>query len=178
MKEEQVKTVEEAQLVMEGEEEYASRPKTKPVQAIRGKLLIWPDSKQYYFEGRKDHPEMKQEVVHDKGGVRIAKTYGEKDSSYILKVKCPADVLDYESLLCHKVVDSLKGKMKNEPQIAKPQFLIDRNDLKAWVKKKEKHLRCLITLDLNKSIESAFIDLSDMSAEISKLLHNSKNLIK
>lgn len=59
MKEEQVKTQEEVQLVMEGEEEYASRPKTKPVQAIRGKLLIWPDTKQYYFEGRKDHPEMK-----------------------------------------------------------------------------------------------------------------------
>ena len=179
MKEEQVKTQEEAQLVMEGEEEYASRPRTKPVQAIKGKLLIWPDTKQYYFEGRKDHPEMKQEVVHDKGGVRIAKTYGEKESSYILKVKCPADVLDYESLLCHKVVDSLKGKMKNEPQIAKPQFLIDKPDeLQAWIRKKERKLRCLLTLDLSKPNDLTFMDLSNIVAEINKLLYNSRNLIK
>ena len=168
----------DAQLVMEDEEEYASRPKTKPAKQIKGRLLIWPDTKQYFFEGRKDHPEMKQEVVHDKGGVRIAKTYGEKESSYILKVKCPADVQDYESLLCHKVVDSLKGKRKNEPQFSKPHFLIDRDDLQAWIRKKEKKLRCIMTLDLNKSPESAFLDLSNLVSEINKLLYNSKNLVK
>lgn len=165
-------------LVVEGEEEYAPRPKTKPAKQIKGKLLIWPETKQYYFEGRKDHPEMKQEVVHDKGGVRIAKTFGEKESSYILKVKCSADVPDYVSHLCHKVVDSLKGKMKNEPQFSKPQFLIDKENLQAWVRKKERKLRCIMTLDLSKPVESAFVDLSDLTAEISKLLHNSKNLIK
>ena len=178
MTQEYEEIVDNANLVMEDEESYASRPKTKPAKQIKGKLLIWPETKQYYFEGHKDHPEMKQEVVHDKGGVRIAKTYGEKESSYILKVKCPADVQDYESLLCHKVVDSLKGKMKNEPQFSKPHFLIDRDDLQAWIRKKEKKLRCILTLDLNKSPESAFMDLSNLVSEINKLLYNSKNLVK
>ena len=179
MKEKEVKTVDEALLVTEDDEQYASRPKTKPAQQIRGKLMIWPDTKQYYFEGRKEHPEMKREVVHDKGGIRIAKTSGEKDTSYILTAKCSGDVKDFESVLCHKVVDSLSSKMKNEPQIAKPQFLIDRPDeLQAWIRKREKKLRCLLTLDLSKPSDSAFMDLSNIVSDINKLLYNSKNLMK
>ena len=173
------KRLEDVQLVTEADEEYASRPKTKPAQAIKGKLLIWPETKQYYFEGRKEHPEMKREVVHDKGGVRIAKTSGEKDSSFILSAKCPGDMKDFESVLCHKVIDSLRGKMKNEPQIAKPQFLIDKPDeLQAWIRKKERKLRCLLTLDLSKPSDSAYKDLSNIVSEINKLLYNSINLIK
>jgi len=179
MKEEQVKTVEEVQLVTEADEEYSSRPKTKPEKVIRGKLLIWPDTKQYYFEGRKEHPEMKREVMHDKNGVKIAKTVGEKEQSYILTAKCSGDVADFESLLCHKVIDSLKGKLKNEPQFSKPQYLIDRpDDLQAWVRKKDKKLRCLLTIDLDKPAESAFMDLSDRTAEINKIIFNSKNILK
>ena len=173
------KKFEDVQLVTEGDEEYSSRPKTKPEKVIKGKLLIWPATKQYYFEGRKEHPEMKREVMHDKGGVKIAKTVGEKELSYILTVKCSTDVADYESLLCHKVVDSLKGRMKNEPQFSKPQFLIDRPEqLQAWIRKKEKKLRCLLTIDLGKPAESAFMDLSALTAEINKLIFNSKNLTK
>ena len=169
----------DVQLVTEGDEEYSSRPKTKPEKVIKGKLMIWPESKQYYFEGRKEHPEMKREVMHDKGGVKIAKTVGEKEQSYILTAKCSGNVADYESLLCHKVIDSLKGKLKNEPQFSKPQFLIDRPDqLQAWIRKKEKKLRCLLTLDLGKPAESAFMDLSALTAEINKLIFNSKNLTK
>ena len=169
----------DVQLVTEGDEEYASRPKTKPEKVIKGKLLIWPETKQYYFEGRKEHPEMKREVMHDKGGVKIARTMGEKEQSYILTAKCSGDVADYGSLLCHKVIDSLKGKMKNEPQFGKPQYLIDRPDeLQAWVRKKEKKLRCLLTIDLDKPAESAFMDLSDRTAEINKIIFNSKNIMK
>ena len=169
----------DVQLVTEGDEEYASRPRTKPEKVIKGKLLVWPETKQYYFEGRKEHPEMKREVMHDKGGVKIAKTVGEKEQSYILTAKCSGDVADYESLLCHKVIDSLKGRLKNEPQFSKPQFLIDRPDqLQAWIRKKEKKLRCLLTLDLGKPAESAFMDLSALTAEINKLIFNSKNLTK
>ena len=176
---ENVNLEKDVQLVTEADEEYASRPKTKPAQAIKGKLLIWPETKQYYFEGRKEHPEMKREVVHDKGGVKIAKTVGEKESSYIMTVKCSTDVADYESLLCHKVVDSLKGRMKNEPQFSKPQFVIDKPDqLQAWIRKKEKKLRCLVTLDLSKPCDAAFMDLSNIVADINKILYNSKNLIK
>ena len=174
-----MKRLDDVQLVTEGDEEYALRPRTKPAQQIRGKLLIWPESKQYYFEGRKEHPEMKREVMHDKGGVRIAKTCGEKDSSFILSAKCPGDVKDFESVLCHKVIDSLRGKMKNEPQIAKPQFLIDKPDeLQAWIRKKERKLRCLLTLDLSKPNDLTFMDLSNIVTEINKLLYNSRNLIK
>ena len=69
--------------------------------------------------------------------------------------------------------------MKNEPQFSKPQFLIDRPDqLQAWIRKKEKKLRCLLTLDLGKPAESAFMDLSALTAEINKLIFNSKNLTK
>ena len=169
----------DVQLVTEGDEEYSSRPKTKPEKVIKGKLMIWPESKQYYFEGRKEHPEMKREVMHDKGGVKIAKTVGEKEQSYILTAKCSGEVADYESLLCHKVIYSLKGRLKNEPQFSKPQFLIDRPDqLQAWIRKKEKKLRCLLTLDLGKPAESAFMDLSALTAEINKLIFNSKNLTK
>ena len=169
----------DVQLVTEGDEEYSSRPKTKPEKVVKGKLMIWPESKQYYFEGRKEHPEMKREVMHDKGGVKIARTVGEKEQSYILTAKCSGEVADYESLLCHKVIDSLKGRLKNEPQFSKPQFLIDRPDqLQAWIRKKEKKLRCLLTLDLGKPAESAFMDLSALTAEINKLIFNSKNLTK
>ena len=169
----------DVQLVTEGDEEYASRPRTKPEKVIKGKLLVWPETKQYYFEGRKEHPEMKREVMHDKGGVKIAKTVGEKEQSYILTAKCSGNVADYESLLCHKVIDSLKGKLKNEPQFSKPQFLIDRPEqLQEWIRKKEKKLRCLLTIDLGKPAESAFMDLSALTAEINKLIFNSKNLTK
>ena len=47
MTQEYEEIVDNANLVMEDEESYASRPKTKPAKQIKGKLLIWPETKQY-----------------------------------------------------------------------------------------------------------------------------------
>lgn len=115
---------EDATLVMENDAEFSSRPKTKPAQQIRGRLLIWPETKQYYFEGQKASQEKKMEVVYDKGDVKLLKTLGEKDSSYILKSKCPGDCVDPLGATLAKIHDRLRKELKTEPKLQAPVFYL------------------------------------------------------
>ena len=135
-------------LVMESNEEFSSRPRTKPAQQIRGRLLIWPETKQYYFEGQKASQEKKMEVVYDKGDVKLLKTLGEKDSSYILKSKIHA-----------------------------PVFVIDRPDeLQVWAKKKDKKLKALMTLDMAQNPQVVSLKLQELMIQINKIIYNYKNV--
>ena len=150
----------DATLVMENDEEFSSRPKTKPAQQIRGKLLIWPETKQYYFEGQKASREKKMEVVFDKGDVKLLKTLGEKDSSYILKSKCPGDCV-----------------LKTEPRLQAPVFVVDRPDeLQVWAKKKDKKLKALMTLDMAQSPQVVSLKLQELMIQINKIIYNFKNV--
>jgi hypothetical protein len=172
MKEDMEKDV---QLVMEGDEEYSSRPKTKPAQAIRGKMLIWPETKQYYFEGRKEHPEMKREVMHDKGGVKIAKTQGEKESSYILTAKVDGSSEDPYGDLMGKIASELKGKSKKEVQIPNANFLINREGrLQVWKRRKENQLCVFLTLDASVAKSVMLENLLDEVTSINKCIKQLK----
>ena len=172
---EETKKNEGTALVVEGEEGFSKKPKGKPEQAISGKLLIWPNEKKYYFEGNKARPELKQEVVLDKKDVRIAKTAGEKEQSYILKVKCSSDVENPESVLLHKAIKALGDKCKGEPQFSKPNFLIDRpEEIQAWVRQKEKRLRVLLNIDLSLHQEKQLQRLNNLTGEIYKLIYKLK----
>ncbi len=164
-------------LVMENEEEFSSRPKTKPAQQIRGRLLIWPETKQYYFEGQKASQEKKMEVVYDKGDVKLLKTLGEKDSSYILKSKCPGDCADPLGTTLAKIHDKLKKELKAEPKIHAPVFVIDRPDeLQVWAKKKDKKLKALMTLDMAQPPQVVSLKLQELMIQINKIIYNYKNV--
>lgn len=172
MKKEQ-KTVEGAQLVMEDDEQYSSRPKTKPEKVIRGKLLVWPKTKQYYFEGQKEYPEMKREVMHDKGGVRIARTVGEKESSFILTSKIPSDVTDPYGTFMENIAQQIGPLCQEEPKESRPVFLINRpDDLQVWQKRKKRQVKALLTLDMAQDKELVFMQLSGLMSEINKIVYS------
>lgn len=164
-------------LVMEDNEVFSPRPKTKPAQQIRGRLLIWPETKQYYFEGQKASQEKKMEVVYDKGDVKLLKTLGEKDSSYILKSKCPGDCADPLGTTLAKIHDKLKKELKAEPKIHAPVFVIDRPDeLQVWAKKKDKKLKALMTLDMAQTPQVVSLKLQELMIQINKIIYNYKNV--
>ena len=164
-------------LVIEDNEEFSSRPRMKPAQQIRGRLLIWPETKQYYFEGQKASQEKKMEVVYDKGDVKLLKTLGEKDSSYILKSKCPGDCADPLGTTLAKIHDKLKKELKAEPKIHAPVFVIDRPDeLQVWAKKRDKKLKALMTLDMAQSPQVVSLKLQELMIQINKIIYNYKNV--
>ena len=173
MKKKDQTTVEGAQLVMEGDEQYSARPKSKPEKVIRGKLLVWPATKQYYFEGQKEHPEMKREVMHDKGGVRIAKTVGEKESSFILTSKIPSDVTDPYGTFMENIAQQIGPLCKEEPKESRAVYLIDRPDeLLVWQKRKARQVKALLTLDMAQDKELVFMKLSSLMSEINKIVYS------
>lgn len=151
--------------------------KKKPDMIIKGKLMVWPDMKQYVFEGQKSCPEKKMEVVYDKGDVKLLKTTGEKESSYILKSKCAGDCIDPLGSTLAKIHDKLKKELKSEPKIQAPVFIIEKPDeLLVWARKKDKKLKAMLTLDMTMSHDQVFMKLSDMTVQLNKIIYNYKNI--
>ena len=121
--------------------------------------------------------EKKMEVVYDKGDVKLLKTLGEKDSSYILKSKCPGDCADPLGTTLAKIHDKLKKELKAEPKIHAPVFVIDRPDeLQVWAKKKDKKLKALMTLDMAQNPQVVSLKLQELMIQINKIIYNYKNV--
>lgn len=154
--------------------EFGKRPSRKPDIVLRGKLDVWNDEGQYAFTSAKQNPALKREVVFEKNGVKLSKTAGEKESSYILSAKVDAESADPEGELMHKVYEQLKSRTKKIPQIPNANFLLnDEGNLQIWRRKNDKRICVFLSLDVQAEKSTILENLMDKVSTINKII--SKN---
>ena len=126
--------------ILDFAEVYGERPRRKPDTIMTGRLQVWQEEGQYYFDERKPHPEMKREVIHNRNGVKLSKSAGKKESSYQLTVSCNGNVTDPEGLLMSKLITEIGPRLKKEPKVQAKNFLVDDSGkFQVW---QNKQLRC------------------------------------
>ncbi len=160
---------------MEAVENLQSRPRRKPDASLRGHMHVWREEGLYEFASNKERPEMKREVMHNHGGVKLAKTQGEKESSYILTVKVSGDSEDPYGHLMERVATELKGKAKKEVQIPNANFLVNQEGkLQVWKRRKENKICAFITLDASVDRSIMMADLLEKVAKINQVISKEK----
>lgn len=153
----------------------AARPRRKADVVLRGHMNVWQEEGLYEFSSNKERPEMKREVKHNHGGVKIAKTQGEKESSYILTAKVDGSSEDPYGDLMGNIVTELKGKAKKEVQIPNANFLINREGrLQVWKRRKENQLCVFLTLDASVAKSVMLENLLDEVTSINKCIKQLK----
>lgn len=155
-------------------EETAPKPKREPDKQIRGRLDVWNEEGQYAFSAYQQRPDMRREVIHDRHGVKLAKTQGEKESSYLLSVKIDGQTPDPAGEIIGRVVDELKSKAIKTPQVPNANFLVnDEGSLQVWKRKKDGKLCVFLTLENRSDKSKMFEELVTKTVKINKLI--SKN---
>lgn len=153
----------------------AARPRRKPDASLRGHMHVWQEEGLYEFAANKERPEMKRDVKHNHGGVKIAKTQGEKESTYILTAKVDGNSEDPYGDLMAKVASELKSKAKREVQIPNANFLINQEGkLQVWKRRRENELCVFLTLDASVEKSVMLANLLDEVANINKCISRLK----
>ena len=161
--------------ILDFAEVYGERPRRKPDTIMTGRLQVWQEEGQYYFDERKPHPEMKREVIHNRNGVKLSKSAGKKESSYQLSVSCNGDVTDPEWLLMSKLITEIGPRLKKEPKVQAKNFLVDDSGkFQVWQNKTQKTLNVFISLDATKHKELLYNELFNHMTEINRILNSTK----
>lgn len=161
--------------ILDFAEVYGERPRRKPDTIMTGRLQVWQEEGQYYFDERKPHPEMKREVIHEKNGVKLSKSAGKKESSYQLTVSCNGNVTDPEGLLMSKLITEIGPRLKKEPKVQAKNFLVDDSGkFQVWQNKTQKTLNVYIALDSTKHKELLYNELFNYMTEINRILNSTK----
>ena len=170
-----MKTTDKIPDIAEMTEVYAERPRRKPDSIMTGRLQVWQEEGQYYFDERKPHPEMKREVIHNKNGVKLSKSAGKKESSYQLTVSCDGNVKDPEGLLMSKLITEIGPRLKKEPKMQAKNFLVDEEgEFQVWQNKSQKTLNVYIALDATKHKELLYNKLFNYMTEINRIINSTK----
>lgn len=161
--------------ILDFAEVYGERPRRKPDTIMTGRLQVWQEEGQYYFDERKPHPEMKREVIHNRNGVKLSKSAGKKESSYQLTVSCNGNVTDPEGLLMSKLITEIGPRLKKEPKVQAKNFLVDDSGkFQVWQNKTQKTLNVFISLDATKHKELLYNELFNHMTEINRILSSTK----
>lgn len=161
--------------ILDFAEVYGERPRRKPDTIMTGRLQVWQEEGQYYFDERKPHPEMKREVIHNRNGVKLSKSAGKKESSYQLTVSCNGNVTDPEGLLMSKLITEIGPRLKKEPKVQAKNFLVDDGGkFQVWQNKTQKTLNVFISLDATKHKELLYNELFNHMTEINRILNSTK----
>lgn len=161
--------------ILDFDEVYGERPRRKPDTIMTGRLQVWQEEGQYYFDERKPHPEMKREVIHNRNGVKLSKSAGKKESSYQLTVSCNGNVTDPEGLLMSKLITEIGPRLKKEPKVQAKNFLVDDSGkFQVWQNKTQKTLNVFISLDATKHKELLYNELFNHMTEINRILSSTK----
>jgi len=151
--------------------EVTARPRRKPDASLRGHMQVWQKEGLYEFAANRERPEMKREVKHDHGGVKLAKTQGEKESTYILTAKVDGNSEDPYGDMLAKVAQELKGKTKREVQIPNANFLVNQEgQLQVWKRRRENKLCAFITIDAAATKPIMLADLLEKVAKINQVI--------
>ena len=170
-----MKTTDNKTDIMDLTDVYAERPRRKPDSIMTGRLQVWQEEGQYYFDERKPHPEMKREVIHNKNGVKLSKSAGKKESSYQLTVSCDGNVKDPEGLLMSKLITEIGPRLKKEPKMQAKNFLVDEEgEFQVWQNKSQKTLNVYIALDATKHKELLYNKLFNYMTEINRIINSTK----
>ena len=155
----------------EAGEDYSSRPNRKPDVARKGRLIGWLEEGVYQFAARMSRPDLQQEVLLKKKDLKVAKTKGEKESTFILTAKVDGNATDPYGALLDMVQTEIASKAKGEHKL-KPTstMLIESDHLKVWQKKKDKKM--CVYLELDAAQDKAFIyrDFMQHQTQIFKLI--------
>ena len=129
------------------DERFDVRPKAKPDEAVKGRLLKWKDS---------------------------YKNEGDKENSYSLHLNVDGSEKDPAGALMEKAANILKPYLKEEPKVDARNFLEDSPELQVWHRKKKGQLCAFLTIDSNLPKEQMSGRLFRLSSEINKIIDNNK----
>lgn len=157
---------------VEAVDAFAPIPRRKADKVVAGRLSTWNEEGACVFQANKERPELKREILHDKGGVRLAKTQGEKESSIILTCKVDADSPDPVGDILSKAYDQLKSKAKKVPQIPNANFLIDDPDkLRVWHRRDKKQLCMFVVLDTSRDTKFISEELMQAMTKVNSVIN-------
>lgn len=133
--------------LMSQEDGVSKKPRRKADKSIKGRLEVWDEEGVYEFCQTRERPEMKREVMHNHGGVKVAKTAGEKENSYIMSVKVDGSSPDPMGDLLAKAHGELQKKAKRVPQVKVGNFLYNEEGrLQVWHKKQTQELAVFMNI--------------------------------
>ncbi len=146
------------------------KPSRKPDMKTVGRLLQWKDSEYKVFVPSKAKDQPTREVIKTSRGVTYYKNEGEKNNSYSVHCNVDGSVKDPAAELLQRVQEQLAPLCKKEPVVKVANYILDREDLKVWQRKKEKELCLAIKLSLKQSTSDMQTNLLKKMIEINKLL--------
>jgi hypothetical protein len=161
--------------LMSQEDGVSKKPRRKADKSIKGRLEVWDEEGVYEFCQTRERPEMKREVMHNHGGVKVAKTAGEKENSYIMSVKVDGSSPDPMGDLLAKAHGELKGKALKTPQIRASNFLYnEEGKLQVWRKKQTNELSIFMTIPTEGDKSKVYSQLMAYVVEVNKCINRLK----
>ena len=152
-------------------EDYSGRPTRKPDVARKGRLIGWLEEGVYQFAARVSRPDLQQEVLLKKKDLKVAKTKGEKESTFILTAKVDGNATDPYGALLDMVQTEIASKAKGEHKLRPTStMLLEQEFLKVWQKKKDKKMCVYLELDAGQDKAFIYRDFTQYQAQIYKLI--------
>ena len=156
------------------DERFDVRPKGKPDEAVKGRLLKWKDSDYVAFEPQRKKDTPPRTVLKEQKGGAYYKNEGDKENSYSLHLNVDGSEKDPAGALMEKAANILKPYLKEEPKVDARNFLEDSPELQVWHRKKKGQLCAFLTIDSNLPKEQMSGRLFRLSSEINKIIDNNK----
>ena len=136
------------------EENYISRPKTKPSSSTKGKLNEWDNGyKEFVPAGTR---ESNRQMLKQMGDSSFYLNQGKKESSYSLHLNVDGEsqdpVAEMFDIFMHLTEDQRKSLPKL-PEGSQGRMLLDNESLKIWLDSERGKLSILTELECSPQIE-------------------------
>lgn len=156
------------------EEGFDVRPKGKPDETVKGRLLRWKNSDYMAFEPQRKKDTPPRTMLEEQKGGAYYRNEGDKENSYSLHLNVDGAEKDPAGALFEKAASILKPYLKQEPKVDSRNFLEDTPELQVWVRKKKGQLCAFMTIDCHLPKEQMSGRLFRLSSEINKIIDNNK----
>lgn len=146
------------------------KPSRKPDIKTTGRLFQWKDSDYKVFVPAKPRDLPSRKVITSNRGATYYQNEGEGKSSYSIHCNVDSDVKDPAAALLQKVQDTLLPHCKKEKEVKVYNFIVERDDLKVWFRRKEKKLCLNITLDAKSVPATMQTELYQKILEVNRII--------
>lgn len=152
------------------EDNYQSRPQSKPSERIPGRLVRWEGTDYVEFQPQGKKETATRTMMKETKNLSFYRNEGQKDNSYSLHVNVSGTEEDPAAAIMERVQKELAPLAKTEPKMSTGlKFLRDTPELKVWHRKRDKRLCCHIEIDTS---QPCFMSgtLMKMASEINKII--------
>lgn len=146
------------------------KPSRKPDLKTNGRLFQWKDSDYKVFVPSKPKEAPSREVLWTGKGLTYYRNEGEGKSSYSIHCNVDSDVKDPAATLLQRVQDALVPLCTKEKEVKVCNYVIEREDLKAWFRRKQKKLCLHIVLDAKNPPATMQTELYKKILEVNQLI--------